>query len=83
MKDRGLIIPDEAFAIHALTHCNYYRFSAYRFSFTESDNADKFRKNIRFTQIWKLYEFDRSLRQLILEACERIEIGRASCRERV
>jgi abortive infection bacteriophage resistance protein len=78
LKTRGLVIPDEKFACHVLTHCNYYRLSAYRFPFTVPGCPDLFREGASFSDIWKLYEFDRNLRQLILEACKRIEISARS-----
>lgn len=78
LKSRGLTIPDEKFACHVLTHCNYYRLSAYRFPFTMPGNPEEFQKGASFDDLWKLYEFDRNLRQLILEACKRIEISARS-----
>ena len=78
LKSRGLGVADEAFALHSLEHHNYYRLSAYRFPFTPRGNADHFLPGTDFSQIWGLYHFDRSLRQLVLEACKRIEISARS-----
>lgn len=78
LKARGLVVPDEPLARHILEHHNYYRLSAYRFSFTQPGNPDQFRPGITFDQIWALYQFDRSLRQLVLEACKRVEISARS-----
>jgi abortive infection bacteriophage resistance protein len=78
LKERGLLIPDEAFALHILQHHNYYRLSAYRFPFVESEDRDRFLPGTTFTQLWDLYHFDRSLRQLVLEACKRVEISARS-----
>jgi abortive infection bacteriophage resistance protein len=78
LKHRGLAVPDEALALHVLEHHNYYRLSAYRFSFTLPGNPDQFLPGATFTQIWDLYHFDRSLRQLVLEACKRVEISARS-----
>lgn len=78
LKSRGLSVPDEPFALHILEHHNYYRLSAYRFSFTVPGNSDQFRPGITFSQLWDLYHFDRSLRQLVLEACKRVEISARS-----
>jgi abortive infection bacteriophage resistance protein len=75
LKSRGLCVPDEPFALHCLAHFNYYRLSAYRFSFTLPGNPDQFRPGTTFTQLWDLYHFDRSLRALVLEACKRVEIS--------
>jgi len=78
LKSRGLQVPDEAFALHILAHHNYYRLSAYRFSFTVPGAPDQFQPGTTFTQLWNLYHFDRSLRQLVLEACKRVEISARS-----
>lgn len=75
LKGRGLTVPDEAFALHCLEHHSYYRLSAYRFPFTVAGNPDRFRSGTTFNQLWELYHFDRGLRQLVLEACKRIEIS--------
>lgn len=73
LKDRGLLVENETDALHVLTHQNYYRLSAYRFSF--QDAADHFREGTRFEQLWDLYCFDRVLRQLLSEACKAFEIS--------
>lgn len=78
LKSRGLEVPDESFALHILAHHNYYRLSAYRFSFAVVGHPDQFRPGTTFTQLWDLYHFDRSLRQLVLEACKRVEISARS-----
>ena len=78
LKQRGLAIPDEAFALHILRHHNYYRLSAYRFSFTQPGQPDQFRPGATFTRIWDLYHFDRGMRQLVMEACKRVEISARS-----
>jgi abortive infection bacteriophage resistance protein len=75
LKSRGLIVPDEAEALHVLAHHNYYRLSAYRFPFTVPGNRDQFCSGATFTQLWELYQFDRTLRHLVLEACKRVEIS--------
>jgi abortive infection bacteriophage resistance protein len=78
LKARGLVVPDESFALHVLEHHNYYRLSAYRFSFTLPKRPDCFLPGTTFTQLWALYEFDRNVRQLVMEACKRVEISARS-----
>jgi len=75
LKDRGLTVPDEPFALSCLIHHNYYRLSAYRFPFTQSAEPDQFLPGTTFTQVWDLYHFDRELRRLVIEACKRVEIS--------
>jgi abortive infection bacteriophage resistance protein len=74
-KSRGLIVNNEPFALHCLAHHNYYRLSAYRFPFTVQGDPDSFLPDTTFEQIWQLYDFDRGLRKLIIEACKRVEIS--------
>lgn len=73
LKNRGLEINDEAFALHILKHHNYYRLSAYRFPF--QDTPDSFRQGTRFDDLWDLYCFDRILRHLVSEACKAVELS--------
>ncbi len=75
LAGRGLVIADSAFAEHCLAHHNYYRLSAYRFPLTTVDNSDQFLPGTTFEQLWALYDFDRRLRHLVLEACKRVEIS--------
>jgi abortive infection bacteriophage resistance protein len=75
LKDRGLGVPDESFALHCLAHHNYYRLSAYRFPFTLPGQPDHFQPGTTFSQLWNLYQFDRELRRLVIEGCKRVEIS--------
>jgi len=71
-----LQIADEAAAQHALTHIGYYHLSAYWFPYKTRRGAScAFRPGTDFAEIVKLYEFDRSLKLLIIDAIERIEIS--------
>jgi abortive infection bacteriophage resistance protein len=75
LKSRGLTVKDEPLALHILAHHNYYRLSAYRFPFTVAGDPDQFLPGITFEQVWHLYQFDRTLRHLVLEGCNRVEIS--------
>lgn len=75
---RGLIVNDEAHALHCLANYNYYRLSIYWRCFTESGDHDHFKAGTTFEQIWELYNFDRGLRKLVNEACKRLEISARS-----
>ena len=80
LKNRGLVVADDAFAEHCLKHHNYYRLSAYRFPLTEPDNPDRFLPGTTFDNFWGLYCFDRQLRLLVMEGVKRLEISvRAHC----
>lgn len=75
LKKRGLLVPDEARALHCLQHHNYYRLSAYRFPIAVQGNPDQFLAGTTFDDLWSLYHFDRTLRQLVSEAVKRVEIS--------
>ncbi len=75
LKARGLVVHEEAFALHCLEHHNYYRISPYRFPFTDPGSRDTFLPGTTFEQLWKLYSFDRKLRHLVIEACKSVEVS--------
>jgi abortive infection bacteriophage resistance protein len=79
MKSRGLEFGDEAFAVHWLENTGYFRLTGYGLHFRERDKDDKltenFVKGTRFEDLVALYEFDRHLRLLILDAVERFEVA--------
>lgn len=79
LQQRGLIIDDWATALTSLSNINYYRLSAYWLPFKRIDSlgniTDAFQKNSAFNDVLDLYEFDRKLRLLIMDAIERIEVS--------
>lgn len=75
LKSRGLIIEDETLASQTLNHISYYRLSAFIYPFLSDKSNHIFKNNTRFNDIINLYNFDRELRILLLDAIERIEIS--------
>lgn len=77
LLQRGMHMPGRDRARHYLTHINYYRLRAYWMPFEVSPVADQhqFRTGTSFDDILALYDFDRELRLLLLDAIERIEIS--------
>jgi abortive infection bacteriophage resistance protein len=75
LRSRGLVVADEPAAEHCLAHHNYYRLSAYRYPLSEPTNAHQFLPGTTFEQLWRLYCFDRSLRELVNEAAQQVEIS--------
>ncbi len=72
---RGMVIADQALAAERLQRLNYYRLRGYWMSF-EDDMADHaFVTGTTFEQVLELYEFDRRLRLLVLDAIESIEVA--------
>ena len=73
LKERGLHIESEQKAIDVLKRINYYRLTAYGLTLKTSDKADQYKSGTSFEHILKLYEFDKELRLLLLDAIESIE----------
>ena len=77
LKNNGLIVSNDSFAIKKLSHTNYYRLSAYFLPFQYPKNstyANKFFNHVEFGQIISLYDFDAKLRRLVFGALEVIEV---------
>ncbi len=75
LQSRGMIVDDIEKAAFYLKHLNYYRLGAYWLPF-ESDHAThKFKDGTTFNEVLSLYNFDRELRLLIIDAVERIEVS--------
>jgi abortive infection bacteriophage resistance protein len=78
LESRGLSIPDRNKARHYLQFINYYRFSGYTISFEQVINGKRnhqFKPGATFDNILNLYNFDRHLRMLVMDAIERIEVA--------
>lgn len=81
LKDRGLNIVHENSVIHYLKTIGYYRLSGYMHFFYATPNNSPnptFKSNIEFYHIISLYDFDRELRIITLDALEKIEISSKS-----
>lgn len=75
LKARGLIIDDDAKAIHLLETLNYYRLSGYWYPFLQDKTKHIFKDGATFDKAFSIYCFDRELRLLILREIEKIEIA--------
>ena len=78
LLDRGLEVGDTDTVISQLSSISYFRLSAYWYTFRARDPkgvvTDKFVSGTSFDDVIALYEFDRSLRLLLFDAIERVEI---------
>lgn len=72
IEERGCIVGDKNFALYALKHINYYRFTAYFLPF--KNDEDRYFANTTFNKIYRIYEFDRQLRALLFSVIEEIEL---------
>lgn len=79
LASRGLQIDNQSDALQQLTSISYYRLSAYWYPFrkrnTDETVSSFFSPNSSFEEVVGLYEFDRKLRLLVLDALERIEVS--------
>lgn len=75
---RGMQIADRAQAHQHLTHISYYRLRAYWLPFEQTaaqDDDHAFATGADFTTVLAIYDFDRELRLLLIDAIERVEIS--------
>jgi len=73
LEQRGLQVGDRATAESLLQRVSYYRLSAYWLPFKEP--GDRFAAGASLAEVERLYEFDRCLRLLVMDAVERVEIA--------
>lgn len=72
LQSRGLIMADPAAAERFLAHLNYYRFSGYCLAFESQRHV--LAAPTTFEQVRAAYEFDLTLRDLVSEALEVVEV---------
>lgn len=77
LRQRGMVIDDEAAARHYLGHISYYRLRAYwlPFEIPAADGDHALRPGTRFEDVLALYVFDRQLRLMVMDAVERVEVA--------
>ncbi len=72
---RGLVC-DRSHLMQCLQAVNYYRLSAYWYTFRISgDPNDNIQPGTTLDTVWRRYRFDRQLRLLVMDAIERVEIA--------
>lgn len=75
LVERGLTVPDSSRAARYLRHIGYYRLSPYTIPFQQDRTGHLLRAGTAFDDILDLYIFDRSLRLLVMDALERVEVA--------
>lgn len=76
LKNRGLKVKSDQKALHLLEKISYYRLSGYWYPMLDTPKtAHSFKANSTFENAFKLYCFDRELRQMILGELEKIEVS--------
>ena len=75
-QSKGLLIADAAKAESALSNINYFRFRAYAHTFQDHRQSGRpFILGVSLTDLLELYQRDKSLRLLFLDAIESIEVA--------
>ncbi|MCL3881904.1 Abi family protein [Marivita sp. GX14005] len=78
LKNRGMVVDDDARAQHYLRFISYYRLRAYWLPFevpAKENGQHAFQDGTNFEDVLTLYIFDRELRLLVLDAIERVEVA--------
>lgn len=75
LKQRGMVIANEHDAEAWLRKVSYYRMSGYWYPLLADRQNHIFKSGSSFEQARMLYEFDSSLRQIVLSSIERIEVA--------
>jgi len=75
LKVRGLQVEDDAKAFHLLEVISYYRLSGYWYPLLADKKNHQFKPEATFNTAFKLYCFDRELRQMVLAELEKIEVA--------
>lgn len=76
LKQRGLVISDEARAERYIDNIGYYRLSAYMYPFlSEPKAAHQYKPGVTFDRVLRLYRFDKKLRVLLFNEIEKIEVA--------
>ena len=73
LREKGCIIDDDSFCRDILVNIGYYRLSAYFLPFKSFDGT--YMNNLSFERVYRVYEFDRKLRNLLFSAIEVIEVS--------
>lgn len=72
LQGYGLVIPDTVAAENVLAHIGYYRFSGYCLAFETQRHV--FQAGTTFDHVRSAYDFDWTLRDLVTEALEVVEV---------
>ncbi len=79
LQDRGLVVEDFERSKHYLSCIGYYRLSGYWYPFRQPISPKKrddiFIANTCFNDVLGIYQFDKKLRLICLDALERIEMA--------
>ncbi len=67
LKYKGMNIPDEKYAREILLRENYFFLNGYRYPFMKSTNDKTFIEGVSFEELYSLFLFDRSIRNVFFK----------------
>ena len=67
LKHKGMIIRDEKYAKRVLLRENYFFLNGYRHLFVHSEEDKRFKEGVTFEEMYSLFLFDRSFRNVIFK----------------
>ncbi len=70
----SMVISDKEKAKKILSQINYYRFTGYALQYRKSPNKSEYFDKLSFETVYRIYQFDESLRDIFRKYLERIEV---------
>lgn len=67
LKNKGMIIHNEAYAKNVLLRENYFFLNGYRYLFMYSNTDKRFLENTTFEELYSVFLFDRNIRNIIFK----------------
>ena len=67
LQHKGMIVEDERYAKRILLRENYFFLNGYRHLFVRSKEDKRFKKGVTFEEMYSLFLFDRSFRNVIFK----------------
>ena len=74
LRDKGLVINDEKYTKEVLLRENYFFLHGYRYPFLSSADNRRYIKGTTFEELYSLFLFDRSIRNIIFKYLLTIKI---------
>ena len=75
LEEKGLVVYDKQSALDVLSCISYERFKAYLAPFKSRESCGMLKPNTTFDDVYDLYELDRELRLLVMDAIEWVEVA--------
>lgn len=74
LEKHGIVVNDTEKAKKILKQINYYRYTGYALQFRTNPTNSNYVGNLSFEKIYRIYQFDESLRDVLRKYIEQIEV---------